>query len=60
MVSVRYNRQIQVTKRQYHYIVPRYGGIVAYRRTDTNYYIKVMSSKHCERIKRLLTKERVL
>ena len=41
-MQVRYNEPIEVTKEQYQMILSDYKGICAFRKTETQYFIKLL------------------
>lgn len=54
MIKVEYDKQIEVTKEQYVFLVNNFAGILAHREEKGKYYIKVWIMSSAEIIEQIL------
>lgn len=56
-MKIDYDKPIEVTEKQYHYLMGNFGGIVAGRKENNKFFIKVWLMKYAPLIEDYLTKE---
>jgi len=55
MNEIEYDKPIEVTKKQYYRIIKALPGIVAHRKSEGRYYVKLWVMRYKHTLKRLLS-----